>query len=150
MRIRFRAGVNSLRDPDSARISLECNFTIGGSLWASPNRPVNQMRGHDPRSAFRGRQGQEDRAFPRKESTAQKAKLSQLEKLIKSLSLLISEMLALEASGLIDASELHPDHRASARNLMDYLALRRTIYAICNLNLRHWDCHHWAEPNRTY
>jgi pyruvate kinase len=31
----------------------------------------------------------------------------------------------LEASGPIGATEVHPDHRASARNLMDYLTLRR-------------------------
>ena len=93
---------------------------------ASPTRSVNQKHDHDPKKLLSTiDKGRKIVAFPRKESTAQKAKLSQLEKLIKSLSLLISEMLALEASGLIDASELHPDHRASARNLMDYLALRR-------------------------
>jgi hypothetical protein len=93
---------------------------------ASPNRPVNQMRGHAPKKLLTTvDRGRRIVAFPRKERITQKAKQPQLEKLIKSLSLLISEMLALEASGLIDAPELHPDHRASARNLMDYLALRR-------------------------
>jgi pyruvate kinase len=47
-----------------------------------------------------------------------------LEELIQSLNLLRSEMIDLEASGLIGA-QVHPDHRTSARNLMDYLALRR-------------------------
>jgi pyruvate kinase len=47
-----------------------------------------------------------------------------LEELIQSLNLLRSEMIDLEASGLIGA-QVHPDHRASAKNLMDYLALRR-------------------------
>jgi pyruvate kinase len=50
---------------------------------------------------------------------------SQLQKLIKHLNLLRSEMLELEASGLADCSELHPEHAVSARNLMHYLALRR-------------------------
>jgi pyruvate kinase len=50
---------------------------------------------------------------------------SQLEKLIQSLNLLRSEMLELEASGLIGATEAHAEHSASARNLMHYLALRR-------------------------
>src|ERR1700690_2869644 len=49
---------------------------------------------------------------------------SHIEELIRSLNLLRSEMIDLEASGLIGA-QVHPDHRASARNLMDYLALRR-------------------------
>ena len=56
---------------------------------------------------------------------AQNVKQSQFEKLIQNLSLLLSEMLELEASGLTGATEVRPDHRASARNLMDYLALRR-------------------------
>ena len=34
-------------------------------------------------------------------------------------------MLELEASGLVGAVEVHPDHRANARNLLDFLALRR-------------------------
>jgi pyruvate kinase len=55
----------------------------------------------------------------------QKTKQSQLEKLIENLSLLISEMLELGASGLIGATEVHPDHLASARNFMHYVALRR-------------------------
>ncbi len=55
----------------------------------------------------------------------QNADQSQLEELIQSLNLLLSEMAELETSGLIGAAEVHPDHRASARNLLDYLALRR-------------------------
>jgi pyruvate kinase len=47
-----------------------------------------------------------------------------LEELIQNLILLRSEMIELEASGLIGAP-VHPDHRGSARNLMHYLALRR-------------------------
>lgn len=50
---------------------------------------------------------------------------SQLEELIQSLNLLLSEMTELETSGLRDTAEVHSEHRASARNLMDYLALRR-------------------------
>ena len=50
---------------------------------------------------------------------------SQLEELIQNLNLLRSEMLELEASGLVGATEVHADHSASARNLMHYLALRR-------------------------
>ena len=55
----------------------------------------------------------------------QNADQSQLEELIQSLNLLLSEMAELETSGLIGATEVHTDHRASARNLLDYLALRR-------------------------
>jgi pyruvate kinase len=50
---------------------------------------------------------------------------SQLEELIQNLNLLRSEMLELETSGLIAATEVHPEHHATARNLMHYLALRR-------------------------
>jgi pyruvate kinase len=57
--------------------------------------------------------------------TIQNANQPQLEELIHHLNLLLSEMVELETSGLAGATELHPDHRASARNLMDYLALRR-------------------------
>jgi pyruvate kinase len=57
-------------------------------------------------------------------STIQNANQSQLEELIQNLNLLLSEMVELESSGLTGATELHPDHRASATNLMDYLALR--------------------------
>ena len=46
-------------------------------------------------------------------------------KLIQHLNLLRSEMLELEASGLVTHKDVHPGHRASARNLMHYLALRR-------------------------
>ena len=48
-----------------------------------------------------------------------------LEKLIGSLNLLLSEMLELEASGLIHTTQVQLSHQASARNLVDYLALRR-------------------------
>jgi pyruvate kinase len=47
------------------------------------------------------------------------------QQLIQQLSLLRSEMLQLEASGMIDSADVHPDHRASAANLIHYLALRR-------------------------
>jgi pyruvate kinase len=57
--------------------------------------------------------------------TIPNANQPKLEELIQYLNLLLSEMVALETSGLAGATELHPDHRASARNLMDYLALRR-------------------------
>ena len=50
---------------------------------------------------------------------------SQLQELIPQLNLLRSEMLQLEASSLADCAEVHPEHGASARNLMHYLALRR-------------------------
>ncbi len=50
---------------------------------------------------------------------------SHLEELIQNLNRLRSEMLELEASGLIGAAEVHVDHRASARNLMHCLALRQ-------------------------
>jgi pyruvate kinase len=113
---------------------------------APPTKSVNQMREDDPKK-FLSKIGKGRRvvASPKKEKTVtqgdaahcvfniregrlritQKVKQSQLEKLIQNLSLLISEMLELEASGLIGATEVHPDHRASARNLMHYLALRR-------------------------
>jgi len=52
----------------------------------------------------------------------QNADRSQFEELIQNLNLLLSEMAELETSG---AAAVHPDHRASARNLLDYLALRR-------------------------
>ena len=47
------------------------------------------------------------------------------EDLIQKLNQLRSEMVELEASGLTGATEVHPNHAASARNLMHYLALRR-------------------------
>jgi pyruvate kinase len=50
---------------------------------------------------------------------------SQLQALLQDLSLLRSEMLELETSGLAGSAQVHPDHSASARNLMHYLALRR-------------------------
>ena len=91
-----------------------------------PTKSVNQMRSDNTKKFLSTvDKGRRTAAFPKKERITQKAKQSQLEKLIQNLSLLISEMLELEASGLIGAAEVHPDHRASARNLMDYLALRR-------------------------
>jgi pyruvate kinase len=55
----------------------------------------------------------------------QKDDPSQLHDLIHQLDLLRSEMLKLEAESLPDESDVHPEHRASARNLLHYLALRR-------------------------
>ncbi|MGA3293721.1 MAG: pyruvate kinase [Candidatus Acidiferrales bacterium] len=49
----------------------------------------------------------------------------QPQELIQQLNLLRSEMLSLEASGLVEAAGVHPQHRASATNLIHYLALRR-------------------------
>lgn len=49
----------------------------------------------------------------------------QLSALIQQLTLLQSEMLELEASGVTGCAEGHPDHRGSAKNLLHYLALRR-------------------------
>jgi pyruvate kinase len=51
--------------------------------------------------------------------------LSQLQALLQDLRLLRSEMLELETSGLTGSRQVGPDHSASARNLMHYLALRR-------------------------
>jgi pyruvate kinase len=62
---------------------------------------------------------------PPDESDMPDADRSQLQELIQQLNLLRSEMLELEASGLVGCAKVHPDHRASARNLMHYLALRR-------------------------
>ena len=50
---------------------------------------------------------------------------SQLQELIQELTLMRSEMLELEASGLVGRADVHPEHRSSAKNLMHYLALRR-------------------------
>jgi pyruvate kinase len=50
---------------------------------------------------------------------------SELKELLQQLSLLRSEMLKLETAGLVGSIKIHPDHAASARNLMHYLALRR-------------------------
>lgn len=47
------------------------------------------------------------------------------QKLIQELKHLRSEMLQLEASGMADSAEIHPEHRASAVNLIHYIALRR-------------------------
>jgi pyruvate kinase len=49
----------------------------------------------------------------------------QPQELIQQLSLLRSEMLNLEATSLVDLAGVHPEHRASATNLIHYLALRR-------------------------
>ncbi len=54
-----------------------------------------------------------------------KGDLPQLNGLIHQLELLRSEMLNLEAESLPDESDIHSEHRASARNLLHYLALRR-------------------------
>jgi len=51
--------------------------------------------------------------------------LTRLRDLIHQLDLLRAEMLNLEAKGLTDEADVHPEHRASARNLLHYLALRR-------------------------
>jgi pyruvate kinase len=45
--------------------------------------------------------------------------------LIQQLSLLRSEMLSLEATSLADSAGVRPEHRASATNLIHYMALRR-------------------------
>jgi hypothetical protein len=45
--------------------------------------------------------------------------------LLEQLDSLRSEMLDLEASGHIEFDGVHVDHRASATNLLHYLALRR-------------------------
>jgi pyruvate kinase len=50
---------------------------------------------------------------------------SQLQALLQDLRMLRSEMLELETSGLTGSRQVGPDHSASARNLMHYLALRR-------------------------
>ena len=50
---------------------------------------------------------------------------SELQQLIQHLNLLREEMLALEASGLAGCAEVHPEHTASARNLIHCLALRQ-------------------------
>ena len=49
----------------------------------------------------------------------------QPQELIQQLDLLRSEMLSLEATSLADSAGVHPEHRASATNLIHYLALRR-------------------------
>ncbi|MGD0909525.1 MAG: pyruvate kinase, partial [Candidatus Acidiferrales bacterium] len=67
-----------------------------------------------------------DGAMPKKAPFAiQNGNPAQLEELIQSLNLLLSEMNELESSCLAGEPQIHPDHRASARNLVDYLALRR-------------------------
>jgi pyruvate kinase len=67
----------------------------------------------------------------------QNANQSQLEELIQNLNLLLSEMAELETSGLVGNAEVHPDHRASASNLLDYLALRRHDIRPLQLKLAH-------------
>ena len=47
------------------------------------------------------------------------------QELIRQLNTLRAEMLQLEASGMVDSAGIHPEHRASAANLIHYLALRR-------------------------
>jgi pyruvate kinase len=80
----------------------------------------------------------------------QKLLHSQLQQLIQSLNLLRSEMLELEASGLIGAAEVHPHHSASARNLMHYLALRRHDILLLQSKLAGWDCLRWGVQSRMY
>jgi pyruvate kinase len=58
-------------------------------------------------------------------STLQDANSAEIEELIQNLNRLLSEMEELESSSLGGMAQVHPDHRASARNLVDYLALRR-------------------------
>ena len=65
------------------------------------------------------------RHSPSNESDMQDTDHAQLLELIKRLNLLRSEMLELEASGLVGCAKVHPEHCASAKNLMHYLALRR-------------------------
>lgn len=57
--------------------------------------------------------------------TTQNANPARFEELIQNVNLLLSEMNELEGSSLASLPELHPEHRVSARNLIDYLALRR-------------------------
>jgi pyruvate kinase len=47
------------------------------------------------------------------------------QQLIEQLNALRSEMLQLEASGMLDSAGVHAEHRTSAANLIHYLALRR-------------------------
>ena len=68
---------------------------------------------------------QPKKCFPANEPDMQDTDHAQLHRLIQHLNLLRSEMLELEASGLVTHKDVHPGHRASARNLMCYLALRR-------------------------
>ncbi len=63
--------------------------------------------------------------FPASEPNMQSTDHAELQELIQKLNVLRSEMLELEASGLTDGAGVHPEHRASAKNLMHYLALRR-------------------------
>jgi pyruvate kinase len=63
--------------------------------------------------------------LPARDPDMQDANHSRLQELIQQLSLLRSEMLELEVSGLAGCSEVHAEHTASARNLMHYLTLRR-------------------------
>jgi pyruvate kinase len=63
--------------------------------------------------------------FPFEVLTMQNGNQALPQQLIQQLNVLRSEMLQLEASGLADSAGVHPDHRASAANLVHYLALRR-------------------------
>jgi hypothetical protein len=47
------------------------------------------------------------------------------QQLVHQLNVLRSDMLQLEASGMLDSAGGHSEHRASAANLIRYLALRR-------------------------
>jgi hypothetical protein len=59
-------------------------------------------------------------------------------------------MLELEASGLVGCADVHPEHAASAKNLMHYLALRRhdirrlqsRLAALGLSSLRRMQAHH--------
>jgi len=111
---------------------------------APPAKSANQRR-EDSKRSLPSRRKRRVVPFPKKEtipshreeldavshlrggkvSLSPSASQPRLEKLIGSLNLLLSEMLELEASELIHTTQVHPSHQASARNLMDYLALRR-------------------------
>jgi pyruvate kinase len=92
----------------------------------SPDRNVDdarsQQNAYHKTSAFGFRA---KKPAPVNESDTQVVVHSQLRELIQHLNLLRSEMLELETSGLTGCGEVHPEHAASARNLMHYLALRR-------------------------
>ena len=109
----------------------------GRKLTVPPTKSVNQMRQDDRKKLFSTIGKGSGATLPKKDTIltqgdaadavfhiregrlrlrlTRKVKQSHLEELIQNLSLLISEMLELEASGLIGATEVHPDHQASAR-----------------------------------
>ena len=63
--------------------------------------------------------------FPPKWDEMHKGNKLVPQQLIDQLNLLRSEMLQLEASGMLESAEVHSEHRTSATNLIHYLALRR-------------------------